>query len=747
MTTLPQTAPMRFPRPAVSSHLAPMSSPGQLGPMQGQGGPGQPGINLTGADVMRVLRANLWLIVIMLFAFGIAGFFFNKWLQKYHSRYTAHGLLLVYGNDEIPFPGHQQPSANPAEIELVQRTQAQTFLHESNFLKDIQSPDSLIRNTAWFVQYNGKLDEAKIDLAENLSANPIPNSRLIDISMTCANPDDSRVIVKELVDHHIQTLKDDQYGIEGKKIELLDKEKNLLDLELNEDVLKKLAQKELALGGDSINTFQQWNGKQQQLSRLIEERMRILTEIEGYKSRRDSLARDLEEGRVPPDIEQRIRDTGTYTQFRNQVISLNIELKRLEQFEGRESAAVVETQRMKDAWQAEVDEEHEELKSTLTDGMTAALENEIKASTANLQRIDTYILQTGTELGTLNQSMGEYRVLQKKEANLRDKLDRLQDQLSEMRQFSLNSPWTAAKWSALPVTPDRPSFPKLPLTMAVSLVLGLVLSLGIAFLREMTDTTVRNDRDIAKVGQLNLLGMIQHEADDPQSAGARLPLAIFDAPQSVVAEQFRQMRTKLLHTAALDTTRSILVTSPSPGDGKSTVACNIATGLALNGRRILLVDANFRKPSLHAIFGLDNAVGFSDLLNDISLFDTAVAETEVPNLSVLVSGERPSNPTELLESQLFIDFVERALEEYDHVIFDTGPLLVVADTAAMAPRVDGVITVVRARGNSRGLLMRMRDELRKIKAEHLGVVLNAVRSQGGGYYGNNIKTYYAYQNQ
>jgi succinoglycan biosynthesis transport protein ExoP len=475
--------------------------------------------------------------------------------------------------------------------------------------------------------------------------------------------------------------------------------------------------------------------------------MRILTEIEGYKSRRDSLARDLEEGRVPPDIEQRIRDTGTYTQFRNQVISLNIELKRLEQFEGRESAAVVETQRMKDAWQAEVDEEHEELKSTLTDGMTAALENEIKASTANLQRIDTYILQTGTELGTLNQSMGEYRVLQKKEANLRDKLDRLQDQLSEMRQFSLNSPWTAAKWSALPVTPDRPSFPKLPLTMAVSLVLGLVLSLGIAFLREMTDTTVRNDRDIAKVGQLNLLGMIQHEADDPQSAGARLPLAIFDAPQSVVAEQFRQMRTKLLHTAALDTTRSILVTSPSPGDGKSTVACNIATGLALNGRRILLVDANFRKPSLHAIFGLDNAVGFSDLLNDISLFDTAVAETEVPNLSVLVSGERPSNPTELLESQLFIDFVERALEEYDHVIFDTGPLLVVADTAAMAPRVDGVITVVRARGNSRGLLMRMRDELRKIKAEHLGVVLNAVRSQGGGYYGNNIKTYYAYQNQ
>jgi Mrp family chromosome partitioning ATPase len=104
------------------------------------------------------------------------------------------------------------------------------------------------------------------------------------------------------------------------------------------------------------------------------------------------------------------------------------------------------------------------------------------------------------------------------------------------------------------------------------------------------------------------------------------------------------------------------------------------------------------------------------------------------------------NATELLESQLLIDFIERALEDYDHVIFDSGPLLVVSETMALAPRVDGVITVVRARTNSRGVLGRMRDMLRQVKAEQLGVVLNAVRSQGGGYYGRNIKTYYAYQN-
>jgi Mrp family chromosome partitioning ATPase len=99
-----------------------------------------------------------------------------------------------------------------------------------------------------------------------------------------------------------------------------------------------------------------------------------------------------------------------------------------------------------------------------------------------------------------------------------------------------------------------------------------------------------------------------------------------------------------------------------------------------------------------------------------------------------------------LESQLLTDFIERALEDYDHVIFDSGALLFASETLALAPRVDGVVTVVRARANSRGLLQRLRDDLRKTKAEHLGIVLNAVRAQAGGYYYRNIKTYYAYQN-
>jgi capsular exopolysaccharide synthesis family protein len=282
--------------------------------------------------------------------------------------------------------------------------------------------------------------------------------------------------------------------------------------------------------------------------------------------------------------------------------------------------------------------------------------------------------------------------------------------------------------------------------MGAAGLVGLCLSLGIAFMRELMDSSVRNPRDIARVGQLNLLGMIPHVDEDPQAAAAELPLAISQVPHSIIAENFRQVRTRLQHAASLDTTRSLLITSPGPGDGKTTVACNIAAGLALNGRKILLVDANFRRPELHKVFGVPNETGFGNVLTQQSSYESVAQKTSVPNLTVLTTGPRPANATELLESQLLSDFIDRALEEYDHVIFDAGPILLVSETVALAPRVDGVVTVVRAKSNSRGVLLRMRDALRQLKAVHLGVVVYGVRQHIGGYYAKNIKNYYAYQN-
>ncbi len=295
------------------------------------------------------------------------------------------------------------------------------------------------------------------------------------------------------------------------------------------------------------------------------------------------------------------------------------------------------------------------------------------------------IAQLQADITDLAKLRNEYENDLQDQKNLTERLEKVKQNQSAEAIWMPGSNFSNAKWASQPTVPERPSFPRLTVTLGVALFLGLAVSLGIAFLREITDTTVRSPRDIARVGQMNLLGMIPHESDDPQTAGTRLPLAIFEAPHSIIAEQFRQVRTRLQHAASLDTTRSLLVTGCGPEDGKSTVACNLAAGLALNGRRILLVDVNFRRPELHNIFNFSNDIGFGDVLNAPELYEEAIHETEVPNLFVLTSGNKPSNPTELLESQLLIDFIERALEEYDHVIFDSGPLLIVSETIRAWP--------------------------------------------------------------
>jgi hypothetical protein len=240
--------------------------------------------------------------------------------------------------------------------------------------------------------------------------------------------------------------------------------------------------------------------------------------------------------------------------------------------------------------------------------------------------------------------------------------------------------------------------------------------------------------------------MVPHEDDDPQSAGARLPVVIFEAPHSMMAEQLRQVRTRLQHSSSLDT----IAQHPGhqPLAGRREINHRLQSGQragaqwpahSAGGRQFPPsgIAPRIQSSQRAGIFRCPEQHGA-----------VRACRAGNPGAQSFRAAQRPkpTNATELVESQLLVDFIERALEEFDHVIFDSGPLLFVSETVGLAPRVDGVITVVRARINTRGVLSRMSDMLKQIKAEHLGVVLNAVRAQGGGYYGRNIRTYYEYQN-
>ena len=742
MTTLPQHSPMRLPRPN-PSHLAIPSANGHVPAVAHPSSPG-----LSGADAWRVIRANLWLIIGLAIVAGICGFFLNYWLALKYPRYTSTATIRIQVPSELPSLGSDSrmlvSDPSPQSIELEQQTQAASLTNRYFLGSLLQTPDNPIRQTGWFQEFGNHVDQAKDDLQKRLSVTPLPNTRLIEISAYASSPRDALVIAREVVNRHIHDRAEKMQEVLLSKSQNLDALRGRY-LEQLSDLDARINTLNTALAQNYGSNDQGTSALGLQMQILVSEESRALRDYGEAKTNYETFLDEVKNNLTPTQLTEIMgrSDTGSQAEISRLQVAIEASRNRY----GANSQQIKELESTLKAMQ----QSSEDLDAANRDKAIAVVKKNLEAKVKFAEVFHNTIAQTLQSVRDRMQSMattmGQKQTLMEQKKETQDMLSKVQHDYDSLQLTIQQHNWSTADINMPADMPESPSFPKLPLTMSVAIAFGLILALSIAFLRELMDTTVRSPRDIAKVGQLNLLGMIPHEADDPESAGARLPLAIFEAPHSVIAEQFRQVRTRLQHSASLDTVRSLLVTGTAPGDGKTVVACNLAAGLALNGRRILLVDANFRRPQVHSVFNIPNEVGFGDVLNSLDLFDQTVRESEVPNLSVLPSGAKPSNSTELLESQLLVDFIERALEEYDHVIFDSGPLLIVSETAALAPRVDGVVSVVRARGNSRGMLQRLRDQLRQLKAEHLGVILNAVRSQSGGYYAPMIKSYYAYQNR
>ena len=225
----------------------------------------------------------------------------------------------------------------------------------------------------------------------------------------------------------------------------------------------------------------------------------------------------------------------------------------------------------------------------------------------------------------------------------------------------------------------------------------------------------------------------------------RVESALLDVPGSMVAEAFRRIRTNLQFAAPAERQRSILITSPQPDDGKTTVACNLAVAVAQGGRRVLLVDANCRRPGLHKVFKNVGPKGLSNILVGEGSLASYVTRTDIPLLEVLSAGPIPPNPAELLGSEQCRTFLEEATAGYDQVIIDSTPVLLASDALVLATAVDGVILVIRAKANSRGVARRACTLLTDVSAKMFGAVLNAAQAARGGYFREQLRTYYDYQ--
>lgn len=284
--------------------------------------------------------------------------------------------------------------------------------------------------------------------------------------------------------------------------------------------------------------------------------------------------------------------------------------------------------------------------------------------------------------------------------------------------------------------PDAPESPSLPKYVALGLAFGLASGIGLAVLRQSLDTKIRTKEDVAQVTDAPVLGAI---AFDPSAT--RDPLIVRSDPQSPRAEAFRSLRTNVQFVEMEGKRRSFTVTSALPSEGKSTTAANLAIAMSENGARVVLIDADLRRPRLAELMGIEGAAGLTDVLIGHAEIEDVTIPWGRGGLRVLPAGQTPPNPSELLGSAAMHALIEQLTAQNDFVLFDAPPLLPVTD-AAILTRITGGAIVISAVGRStQKQLAAALEALSSVGSRLLGVVATMVPTKGTTAYGARYEYY------
>ncbi len=578
-------------------------------------------------------------------------------------------------------------------------------------------------------------------MQERLSVQPLRQSRLVRVSFDDADPNRANQVVRALTQGYIDQNVDSALESTQVAAAWLDEQLTKLKGELSEN--------ELALHDYkkdkrilSVSMDDQSNMLRDEMQQLNGALTRVRAELEALKSRHEQLADvTLDEPTNLPTNE--LLGSPVLTGLREKFIAARQALGALrESGKGERHPDVLAA-----AYTVELS------RTALFDeirNIREALRREVEAKKSEADGLAGLYNRAQTRALELNRLGLEYSRLERAKVNT-EKVYSMVLERSKESDLTRYMRFNNIRVIDEAYTSREPVSPRVPLNVGAGALLGLMLGLLAAFGRNALDRTFQNARDVEEHLRLPLLAGL------PRASGNSLDrpmrhrklngdeLIVFLKPDSAAAEAARALRTNLMFAGGSAPQKTLVVTSANPFEGKTTVACWIATAMAQAGKRVLLVDCDLRRPRLHKIFQRANSQGVSSLVGGKQRFAELDCSTVIENLDVLSSGPSVDNPAELLQSEAFAQLLEQLASRYDRVVIDSPPVNAVTDAAVLSTRADGTLLVIRASSTTRDAASHSARTLHGVTDNLLGVVLNAVTQRQLGY-GYGYNRYYGERN-
>ena len=703
---------------------------------------------MTPKEIMGIIRRHLLLIFIMTTLGSVVGGVSWYLLQKHSPKYTAETYIKV-----LP-PIEKDPTVIGSvragkEIEYGSRQSIASLLkQQSNFEKLLER--NVIRETKWFKSFGKSNNNRKAinELKKKFAVSAQRDGDYVKLAMTCGDAIESALIVNEMVNMFISSQGSSKRAEVTEKLSSLDTQRTRVQRELDgaesalEDVRIQWGFRDL---GDTERSYR--SVLEDKLQNLETEQNDLVMSIGQLKSNIVTLERQAE-GPINEQVENQIEADPVMTLLAQQLALQQSDLAgKLTKFgenhrlvqQARETIEKIREKRS--IRKAEIAEQ------TRQSNLKNAQDNLVVL----MSRYEELERMRGVSLAQkadYDQAKVQYRKRVIVRDERKDMLNELKGQIEKMKML-LDDPETPKVQSVGPApVPLEISFPKWQMFFPAGFMLGLMLGVGLAFLVELLNDTVRTPADIGRYLHIPLLGVIPDSSEDYHVKGIDMFKVTTLAPYTIISEAYRKFRANIQLSESTQDSKTLLVSSGMAGDGKTSVASNLAMTLIASGSKVLIIDANFWKPSLYKIYSQDSggdvSLGLSSFLKGQCGSDEVVKNSNVEGLDLISSGVSPSNPAELLSSDKMRQLTDELRSSYDYIIIDGPPVLLVSDVKVLARNVDGSIVVFNASTTKRGAALRTLRELREVNANVVGCVLFATKARKGGYFNEQYKSYEKY---